>query len=369
LYDQPILVAYENALTFSGNPRNFPVTLNSASAGALPFPSTLSDIPAGFTVPTQSSIYAIDPAFQVASTWLTNAQVERAIGRDYTLSAGLTHSRGAHLPVASDINLINPVGRLADGRPIFSTAVNASTRMDPRFNHIYMIQSLGESSYKALTLQVNKRASHGLLMNLSYTLGKGTDNAPVPAVSGLGSSFAVLSDTVRSDPTDLERDRGPNLLDMRHNFNGTIVVTPRVATRNSFVDALVNRNEIGVLMQFNSGFPVNIRSTRDLNNDGQSNNDRPLFIGRNSLYLPNRYNVDLRYSRVIPLRGNIRGEVIGELKNVFNTRQVQSVNAVVVTDPLGNPVSGTAPPSDPLAYPGPVGLEQREFQMGFRVRF
>ena len=174
--------------------------------------------------------------------------------------------------------------------------------MDPRFNHIYTIQSLGDSNFRSLTLQLNKRASNGLLLNLSYTLGKGTDNAPMPAVSGLGSSFAVVSDTVRSDPTNLDRDKGPNLLDMRHNFNGTVVFTPHVSASNSIVSGIANNNEIGVLMQFNSGFPVNIRSTRDLNNDGQSNNDRPLSVGRNSLYLPNRYNVDLRYSRIIPIR-------------------------------------------------------------------
>jgi hypothetical protein len=42
-----------------------------------------------------------------------------------------------------------------------------------------------------------------------------------------------------------------------------------------------------------SGLPFNIRSNQDLNKDGVSS-DRPLNIARNSIYLPNRYNMDVR---------------------------------------------------------------------------
>ena len=51
--------------------------------------------------------------------------------------------------------------------------------------------------------------------------------------------------------------------------------------------ALLNGNQIGVLLQFNSGLPLNIRSNLDLNGDGVTS-DRPLNIARNSLYLPVR---------------------------------------------------------------------------------
>jgi hypothetical protein len=42
---------------------------------------------------------------------------------------------------------------------------------------------------------------------------------------------------------------------------------------------------------FGFGSCFNIRANQDLNGDGQANNDRPLFIGHNSMCLPNRYNV------------------------------------------------------------------------------
>ena len=119
-------------------------------------------------------------------------------------------------------------------------------------------------------------------------------------------------------------------------------------------------------MQFNSGLPFNIVSNMDLNKDGFGS-DRPAGVGRNSLYLPNRYNVDLRYSRFIPIGGSVRGEIIGEFKNLFNSVQTQAVTPTIQVDTLGNPLTGV--PTDASGFPASAGFEQREFQLGFRLRF
>jgi hypothetical protein len=366
MYDQPILAPYENALQLTGSPRLVSVTVSPTSAGAPAFPGSLANTPPGFVLPTQS-IVTVDPNFDIARTWQNNLQIERSIGTDYTVSAGYVFAKQNQLPVVNDINLINPVGTLADGRPIFSTAVNANTRMDPRFNHIYTVQSLGTGHYNALTLTLARRFSHGMTFNFSYTLGKGIDDAPINNSIPGGVGLAVNGDDPRSDPTNLQRDLGPNLLDVRHTFNGSVVLQPTIDVQNGVLRALLNHNEVGILMQFNSGLPFNIRANQDLNHDGQSNNDRPLFVGRNSMYLPNRYNVDLRYSRIVPIRGNVRAEVIGEFKNLFNTVQTASVNSVVATSALGNPLAPL--PTDASGFPATGGYEQREFQLGFRLRF
>jgi hypothetical protein len=272
----------------------------------------------------------------------------------------------------NDINLVNSTGVLGDGRPIFSTAVSPSTRLDPRFNHIYAVQSNGSGHYNALSLTLNRRWAAGVTYNLSYTLGKGIDNAPINNAIPGGQGLSVNGDDPRSDPTNLDRDKGPNLLDIRHNFNGSIIYNPTVESPNRLLRAILNNNQIGVLLQFNSGLPFNIRANRDLNGDGQANNDRPLFIGRNSMYLPNRYNVDLRYSRFIPLWHSMRGEVVGEFKNIFNTNQTlsvatQNVAVVLPTDDAGNLLSPL--PSNASGFTPTAGFEQREFQLGFRFRF
>jgi hypothetical protein len=368
MFDQPLLVAYENAFQNSGQPARVSVSVNPTSANAPGFPDTLENLPPGFTLPTQS-IATIDPDFQVGRTFQNNIQFERGIGTNYSVTVGYVYSRGNQLPVLNDINLINPIGQLEDGRPVYSTAVNAATRQFPQFDHIYSLESVGESSYNGLTLQLSRRWAGNLQFDLTYTYGKGEDTAPMWNPSFM-TSFAVNNDDPRSDPTNLDRDNGPNLMDMRHNFAGTVVARSKVSTGNRIVDTILSDNQVGVLMQFNSSLPFTIRGNADLNRDGLGN-DRPLFIGRNSVYLPARYNVDLRYSRFIPIAGRRQVEVIGEFKNLFNTEQVAGVNQTFPVTPLGVPTVPLLTTGDEFKDAGRVtsGFEQRAFQLGFKFYF
>ena len=355
MFDQALLGGYEQALQLSGSPRSPVYTFNGTSAGAPAFPNGAST-----GTLSQQSPWAIDPAFEVAHTWQTNAQLERSIGRDLTANVSVMYAKGSQLPVVTNINPINPIGTLGDGRPIYSTTATAATRLDPRFNLIQQVQSIGESDFKSMTLGMTKRFAHGLSFNLQYSLGKGLDNTP------LLTQLTVQAEAGRSDPSNLNRDLGPNPLDMRHSFNGNVVYLSENHSANAVVRQLLTGNQIGLLVQMNSGLPVNVLSNRDLNGDGVSS-DRPLFVDRNPLYLPNRYNVDLRYTRFIPLGSSTRAEVIAEIKNLFNTEQMSSINTTTVVDAAGSPV--TAIPTDPYQFVNPGGYEQRKFQLGFKVRF
>jgi hypothetical protein len=368
MYDQPLLVAFENVIQNSGQPQRVSFTVNPSSAGAPDFPNTLDNPPPGFTLPVQS-IASIDPDFQVARTWQNSVQLERGIGGNYSVTAGFVYAKGYNLPVLNDINLIFPIGQLADGRPIYTPTVHPATRVDARFNHIYSLESVGESDYAALTLQLTRRWSNNIQFDLSYTLGKGEDTAPMWNPSAL-TSFAVNNDDPRSDPTNLERDKGPNLMDIRHNFAGTIVARSHFTRGNRVVNAILSDNQVGVLLQFNSGTPLSIRGNRDLNGDGLPN-DRPLNVGRNTIYLPARYNVDLRYSRFIPIAGRRQVEVIGEFKNLFDTEQVAGLNVSFPVDAAGNPTTPLLTNGSEFKDAGRVtsGYEQRAFQLGFKFYF
>jgi hypothetical protein len=211
-----------------------------------------------------------------------------------------------------------------------------------------------------MTLQATKRMRQGLTFNVQYSLGKGLDNTP------LLTQLTVQAESGRSDPSNLDRDLGPNPLDMRHNFTGNVVYMSKNSSDNAIVRSLLNGNEFGVLLQFNSGLPVNLPANRDLNGDGILS-DRPLGIARNPLYLPTRKNVDLRFTRWIPIHGSTRAEVIAELKNVFNTEQLSGVTTVTPVDAAGNPISPI--PDDAYGFSSASGYEQRKFQLGFRFRF
>jgi len=363
MFDQPILGGYEQALQLSGSPRAPVYTFNGAAnasglqPGAPAFPNAVSS----GTVARQSP-WAVSPDFVVGRSWQTSVQYERAFGNGFTLAFGGMHARGSRLPVVTDINLVNPVGALLDGRPIYGS-VGPAARGDPRFNQIFEVQSVGKSTFSSLTAQVARRLSAGLSFSAQYTFGRAIDNMPVL------SQLTVQSENGRSDPTDLDRDRGPNPLDLRHNVTGSLVYVTSSRSDRGWIRRLFSGNELGVLFVVNSGLPVSLLSNRDLNGDGVTNNDRPAFVGRNSLRMPARRNVDLRYTRWLPIRNGVRAELIAELKNAFNFRQLQQVNTVVETDTLGIPLNVL--PTDAYQLPNPQNpqFEQRKFQLGFRVRF
>ena len=74
----------------------------------------------------EQSPWAVDPDFQVAHTWQANAQLERAFGSDFT-GVGRLHVREGRRTCRSSptSTSINPIGTLADGRPIYARGVNA----------------------------------------------------------------------------------------------------------------------------------------------------------------------------------------------------------------------------------------------------
>jgi hypothetical protein len=88
------------------------------------------------------------------------------------------------------------------------------------------------------------------------------------------------------------------------------------------------------------------------------------------VYLPARYNVDLRYSRLIPV-GRLKGELQAEFKNLFNTRQTSAFNnlRVIAVDAAGAPTVTIPTSADDFPVVGRSGYESRQFQVGFKISF
>ena len=156
---------------------------------------------------------------------------------------------------------------------------------------------------------------HGWQAQATYTLARGTDNAPLTGTYVVGSG-----DDRVSDPTNLDRDKGVTPFNQTHTLSRPTCIAPQVAGDGSARCSL-NNNQLGVILQANSGLPFNIRSNLDLNGDGVTN-DRPIGIERNSGRLGNVVNLDLRYSRFVPIGGDAARGVFFEAKNLFNEQNV-----------------------------------------------
>jgi hypothetical protein len=356
MYEPPLIDFYDNAILGNGDPRAYTVTVAGTAAGAPAFPTSLANVPAGFVLPRQS-ITAVDPDFATQSAWLANVQVERALRADMSFAVGYVNSIGRNLPVLMDVNMIPTGQALADGRPIYSTTVSPATRVDPTFDHVNVFQSTGESTYNAFTATFNKRMTQGWQAQATYTFAHGEDNAPLTGTYVVGSG-----DDRVSDPSNLDRERGVTPFHQSHTFVVSTVIAPSF-TGSGLKTALLNNNQLGLIMQANSGLPFNVRSNLDLNRDGQTN-DRPVGIDRNTGRLGRVVYLDMRYSRFIPLTNAQRIELFFEAKNLFNTENVSAVNRVVTTDAAGNP---SAPLPNP--FPPTTGYDQRQMQLGVKFVF
>jgi Carboxypeptidase regulatory-like domain/TonB dependent receptor-like, beta-barrel len=356
MYEPPLLDFYDNAILNNGDPRSYTVQLAGTSAGAPAFPASLANAPAGFVLPRQS-INAVDPAFRTQSAWLTNVQFERAIRTDMSVAVGYVNSTGRNLPVLMDVNLIPTGAVLPDGRPVFSTAVNAATRFDTAFDHVNMFKSIGEAKYNAFTATFTKRMKQGWQAQATYTLARGEDNAPLTGTYVVGSG-----DDRVSDPTDLAREWGVTPFNQAHTFAVSTVVAPVVAA-DGFLGALANNNQLGLILQANSGLPFNIRSRTDLNQDGVTN-DRPDGLERNAGRLGRVVYLDLRYSRFVPFSDAQRLELFFEAKNLFNTQNVSAVTRDVTTD-----ATGILAAPLPSPFPPQSAYDQRQMQLGVKFTF
>ena len=359
-YEPPLLDIYRTALQNDGSPRFFNFTLVPTAAGAPSFPGTLGNLPQGTPLPTQSPS-AVAPDYENLVAFHTNLQIEQALTDNLSVTLGYIRSKGNHIPVYRNVNLINPTSTLADGRPVFSSTVSAATRLFPQFNNIFLVESAGNSEYNAGVLTLTKRFSQGYQFSANYTWSHSIDDAPE-------QNLVAATSFIQSDPFNRRRDRGNSWADQRHTFVLSFVGRPTFQIENKFLNQLVNGNQLGIIVTANSGEVFNIVSNRDLNSDGNNVSDRPLFIGRNTGDLPNQYNWDLRYSRFINFTERFNVEVFAEFVNFWNRKSIFQVSGVVTTNADG---SLTAPLPDFINRVGanPVALDSRQFQLGFKFNF
>jgi len=368
-YDQPLLAMYQRALQINGNPKFFNFSfsgnnngINIPSPNAPAFPNTFSgSLPPGSILP-QQNIDTIAPDFENMYAIHANAQLEQAIAENLSFAVGYIHSSGRHIPVYRNINPINPAGFLADGRGVFSPTSSPATRLDPRFNIIQMVESVGNSNYDALTLQLTKRFSRGLQFSANYTLSKATDDAPE---QNLATGFPGL---VLSDPTNRSLDQVNSFADQRHTFVMSMVARPQFYCGNKTLRYLFNDNQFGIIATANSGETFNIISGLDLNRDGIQTSDRPIGIKRNSGKTPNQLNADLRYSRFFNFTERYKLEVFGEFQNLFNINSiVQFTNVTVTTNATTGELIGSLP--DFKARNQSTSQDSRQFQLGIKFIF
>ena len=231
----------------AGTDRLLSARVAPGDSAAPPYPNTLASLPPG--VSPSSSIDTVSPDYDNQYAIMTNVQLERALTNDLSLSIGYVNSTGRSMPVAVSNNFLPSGDTLADGTPI----LDRDNRVRDEFAVVRQIRSTGDSAYNAVTAQFNKRFSGGWQAQASYTWSDAKDH-------GLGGGMVVGSGDREglSNPFDQDRDYGPTAFDTRHTFVMSAVIAPQSD------NAILDNNQLGLIIQANSGLPFNVRSNRDL---------------------------------------------------------------------------------------------------------
>jgi hypothetical protein len=120
----------------------------------------------------------------------------------------------------------------------------------PVFSGIFSEDTIAHSNYNSLQALFEKRFSHGLQFQASYTFSKSLDNA---------SSFESAL-----NPLNFNATYGLSNYDARHRFVFNYVWDLPVPKFDGFKGKLLDGWEVSGILSFQSGFPVRITSQDDV---------------------------------------------------------------------------------------------------------
>ena len=207
----------------------------------------------------------------------------------------LTRTRPINLignPVPAATSLADETARVNQFKTAFSGlsggATSYSDRFDPRYNTVGYLESSANSDYHALQIEVQKRVTKGLFLNVAYTWSKSIDD-------NSDALNVLVNDTPgQQNPLNNRDNRGPSQFDLRH----TLVVSHNYTlpffknSSNPFLKQVLGGWSFAGISSYRSGFPVNIFSgprlglTDSIAPLGGSAVDRPNVVGTLSNFNP-----------------------------------------------------------------------------------
>jgi len=279
----------------------------------------------------------IDPKYRTPYALQTSAAVEHRFRDSWLLNVQFEHQQGNHQYQRNEY---------VSGFALPADAPNVS-----------VFRSGNRSSYNGLAFQVQHSFSNRFELNAYYTLASATTYGAV-----LGELFDYVNGVSNVNNAFGPGDHGPSGEDVRHRA----VISGVVHLPGAF--------EVSALSQFESARPFTLTTPVDINNDGNSLNDRAVVNGvqttldqfRGKGYMQ----VDLRVSRPIRFTDNVTLRPFAEFFNLFNRVNVGAnyvTNIAALPTPVNNLSNATAlcmnPPSCGVMQPI-TSLNQLRFPAG-----
>jgi outer membrane receptor protein involved in Fe transport len=266
------------------------------------------------------------PAYVQPYTQQGSLGFQVQLAQDWVLSASYLGVKGSHLQRWQDGNLGTPESPASIGIAGTTESLSYQRFTLPRpiagFGRILLLESSASSIYHALVLQIQRRYAHGFQLSGSYTLSKTIDDNPEPAAFNPPTTDNLLL----SDATNPRADRSLGADDQRHRF----VLSGVWEIRGERLHASSARMfltgwELSGIFTAQNGLPYSGYVSGDLNNDGNTNNDRTPGLGRNTFRPPPSVSLDPRLTWNLPLTERVRLQTLAETFNVLNHGNITTV--------------------------------------------
>jgi outer membrane receptor protein involved in Fe transport len=328
--------------------------------------------------------------FSTPYTQSWNLTVQQEMANAVSLELGYVGSKGTHLVRLLDANQPNAFG----------------VRPNPNYNFMDELAPFSSSTYNALQSTLRIQGAHGLSGFAAYVWSKSLDDAS----DGIDFNFATAA--LPQNSYNLAAEHGPSTFDTRHRF--TAALTYDIVGLTHGPQWLVRGWSLNAISTVQSGRPIPIINSNDtsgFNRATPSNfHQRPNLIpgvdpvlanwspstgylnplafqqpadgtfgnlGRNAIYGPSFWDVDLSMAKNTKLRENVDLQLRFEFFNVFNHPNFAlPANVIVPGVNADGTLSNSGPqgiisqtPDVAQGNPGLGGGGPRVIQLGARVTF
>ncbi len=375
--DQPTLGLVTGLAT--NPPYAFPISYSPSTA--IPY-VTLGDAYSA----AKGSVAPVSVAHNYRDAYVSewNLNVQQVLGHNYGLMVGYFGSKGSDLNIERNYN--QPINGV---RPY--TTLSASSPIDPGLplSNILIYESVGNSSYNGLWIELEKHLSKGFLVKTSYTYSKSIDDNS-RNVQGL----------VVQNSYNLRGDRGLSDFDARDHFvlsgiyqlpfhgnrlkegwEFSIIDTAQTGnpinfhlSNTSFAGAAVLRPDVTgpVMTGFTPGTNLSATSVTYVQNPSVFINQGTTAgtvlgfgnLGRNVVIGPGLLNTDVGFSKYTRLGSSERVNLVfrAEAFDVFNQANFTQPVSTVGSGTFGLITAGTRFPA------GDFGTS-RQLQLSMKLKF
>jgi carboxypeptidase family protein len=227
------------------------------------FPSTFTNF---------GSMSAVDQNLENPRNQQWNAGVEYQVSKALTLKTSYVGTKNDHLQVTMPLNFTNPALRPAAATSLadqtaritlfrnFVAGENAgatgtNNRIDPRFNTVTQVQSIGTSNYNAFQIEAIGKFGQWLTFNTNYTYGHSIDD-----ISDVLGVLVNDSANIGSPDKPLSANRANSQFDIRQRFVANYVYQIPFARSmsNGIMKRILDGWSMSGIFSTQTGLPVTL---------------------------------------------------------------------------------------------------------------